>query len=134
MQALTPAPRQLELDLLAHLASVEDIVLQTRRRNGSTRRTPVWVVVVGGQAYVRSWHGVRGAWYRDLVRSPVASLHAQGRAISIHAARVDDAQLIQLVSDAYQQKYDFSPYARRYAQEMVLPDTLPTTTRLEPAR
>lgn len=124
-------PPQLESDVLAHLAATEEIVLETRRRDGRGRRTPVWVVVVNGQAYVRSWHGARGAWYRDLLRDPTAGLHAGDRTVTVKAAPVDDARIIEQVSQAYRQKYDFSAYARRYAGEMVLPETLPTTTRLE---
>lgn len=118
--------------LLERLAVVEDVELETRRRGGRVRRTPVWAVVVDGRAYVRSWHGSRGRWYQDLVRQPDITLHVEGRAVPVTAVREEDPVVVDRVSQAYTQKYDFSAYARQYAAEMVLPETLPTTTRLVP--
>jgi hypothetical protein len=126
------ASTRLDPDLTQHLAGVEEIVLETTRKDGRSRRTALWVVVVDGRAYVRSWHGARGAWYRDLMRQPTAVLHAQGTATPVRTVREEDPGAVEQVSQGYLAKYNFSPYTRTYSPQMVLPETLPTTTRLEP--
>ena len=125
--------RHLDADVLARLAETEEIVLETRRKHGEIRQTPLWVVVVDGEAYIRSWHGPRGRWYHDLLRMPGAVLHVGGQTVPVRACRVEEPETLEQVSQAYLAKYNRTPYQKRYAPEMVLPETLPTTIRLEQA-
>ena len=41
-----------------------EVDMRTPRRDGSESSRPIWVVVVDGSAYVRSYQAERGAWYR----------------------------------------------------------------------
>lgn len=86
---------------------------------------PIWVVRVGDELYVRSWHGERAGWYR------AAREHGRGRIRAGDDRRdvrfVRDADADAAVDAAYRTKY-----ASRYADEMVASPARETTLRLEP--
>ena len=54
--------------------------------------------------------------------------NVNGETIHVKAVLVSDQKSIEAVSQAYLEKYRSSPYAK----EMVRPEVLPTTLRLEP--
>ena len=53
----------LDQGTLERLDQSAEIEMITPRRDGSASRRPIWVVVMDGDAYVRSYLGPRGAWY-----------------------------------------------------------------------
>jgi hypothetical protein len=61
-------------DELDYIGTADELEITTAREDGSRRRwTPIWVVRVDDDLYVRSYRGADGAWYRH------ATQHAQGR-------------------------------------------------------
>jgi hypothetical protein len=108
------------------LHRTDEVGMETR----PGRQVPIWIVVDGDQAYVRSVKGPNGAWWKRLSSGGEARLHAGGRSWAIRGEPVSDAQ-VQRVSDALKSKYE-----RRWpgpTAAMLRPDTLPTTLRLQPA-
>jgi hypothetical protein len=85
---------------------------------------PIWAVVVDGEAYVRSYRGERGAWYRR-------ALHEGRIEIEGIEARVEperDPQINDRISDAFRAKYGArSPGS---TDAMVTPEVVATTLRL----
>jgi hypothetical protein len=112
------------------VAATHEVEIETRRSSGQTTRTIIWVVVDGGQVYVRSVRAEAGKWYRRLRASPTGTLHVGGRAAAVRAVPVDDPAEVERVSAALGRKY-----ARQASSlaSMLRPETLPTTMRLEPA-
>ena len=50
---------------LERIASADELEVAPARHNGTLRPgTPIWVVRVGDDLYVRSWRGSDGAWFR----------------------------------------------------------------------
>jgi hypothetical protein len=86
------------------------------------------VVVVDGDVFVRSFTGPKGQWFKYILAHPEAELEAGGKTLRVRAVPVTDPKIIDRVSEAYLEKYQSSPYAK----EMVRPEVLPTTLRLEP--
>jgi hypothetical protein len=85
---------------------------------------PIWVVVVDGEAYVRSYRGERGAWYRRAVREGRVELEG----IAARVERESDPALNQRVSDGFRAKYGSrSPSS---TDAMVTPEVVATTLRL----
>lgn len=113
------------------LRRVREVRIETTTLDGSkTRRVIIWVVVVGDQAFVRSYLGERGVWYREALRRPDVVLHADGETIEAKAVLADDAATIDAVSNAFREKYGKrSPGS---TEMMVQPHTLATTLRLDP--
>ncbi len=115
------------LDLLDR--SVEVDVL-TPRRDGSMSRRPIWVVVVDGDAYVRSYRGEQGAWYRRARRDGRAAVAVEGRTLEVTLEPEGDAAVNERVSEAFRAKYgERSPGP---TETMVNAEVSRTTLRLGP--
>jgi hypothetical protein len=68
---------------LARLDESIEVDMATPRRDGSQSCRPIWVVVVDGTAYVRSYRGESGAWYRRARADGRATIGVDGRAIEV---------------------------------------------------
>jgi hypothetical protein len=88
----------------------------------------IWVVVDGDDVFVRSWLGTRGRWYNDLAAGGPATLEFDGRRLAVQAIPASDDASVDRASREILRKYRRSSHA----QEMVRPEVLPTTPRLEP--
>src|SRR5687767_2300463 len=87
------------------VAAANEVDVETRRRDGTGVRTIIWVVVDGGQVYVRSVLGEQGKWYRRLRANPSGALHVGGRAVPVRAVPVDNDPEVERVSEALRRKY-----------------------------
>jgi hypothetical protein len=105
-----------------------EVDMLTPRRDGTTSSRPIWVVVVDGDAYVRSYLGPRGAWYRRAVGDGRAAIGVGGRTIEVGVEPVADEELNRRVSEAFRAKYgEVSPES---TDAMVTPEVTGTTLRL----
>ncbi|HET8600433.1 MAG TPA: DUF2255 family protein [Segeticoccus sp.] len=105
-----------------------EIDMHTPRRDGSTSSRPIWVVVVDGEAYVRSFRGERGDWYRHAARGGRATIGSGGSTFPVTVEPVTDPELNQRISHAYRAKYEASSPGPTAA--MVTDDVAATTLRL----
>jgi hypothetical protein len=114
-----------QADLLRTLAREQEVDIETRRPDGSPRRTTIWVVVDGDQVYAASYAATRGRWYRDLLADPSGALHLAGRRVPIRASGAPEAA--PRYAEALRAKYagDASLPA------MLTEEVLATTLRLE---
>ncbi len=116
--------------MLAFLAGTREVEIETLRTTGDARRTVIWVVVVNGDAYVRSVRGERGAWFRELRQQGVGMLRLAGHAIAVRAEPATDDASVQQVSAALVAKYRRGSAAS--TASMLRDETLGTTLRLIP--
>lgn len=113
---------------LTALSGASEIALATERPDGTTRQAvPIWVVRVGDDLYIRSYHGPGGSWYRQARRHPYAHLRATGVALRVHLEQVGAG--VPGVDEAYWTKYGRGGYGAA----MTTPDAAATTQRLQPA-
>ena len=123
------ATREWDSATLDKLQSVEEIRISTAAPGAKEKhRATIWVPVVDGQVFVRSFTGPKGKWYRNVLANPEADVEVDGKTIHVRAIPVKDQKTIEAVSEAYLEKYRGSPYAK----DMVRPKVLPTTLQLEP--
>jgi hypothetical protein len=116
---------QASLDLLDRSIEVD---VRTPRRDGSMSSRPIWIVVVDGTAYVRSYLGERGAWYRRARADGGVTLVADDRTLDVGVEPVGDEELNHRISDAFRAKYgERSPQS---TEAMVVRDVVATTLRL----
>jgi hypothetical protein len=90
------------LDLLDERIEVD---ARTPRRDGSTSSRPIWAVVTDGDAYVRSYHGERGAWYRRALADHAMTIGVDDMEIPVGVEPARGAEIDRRVSDAYRAKY-----------------------------
>src|SRR5262245_12429089 len=70
------------------------------------RYTGVWVVVVEGRAFVRSWNDKATGWYRAFGAQPLGSIQLAGREIAVRARQLRSERLRDAVTRAYAEKYN----------------------------
>jgi hypothetical protein len=117
--------------LIEALNTTDEVDIETVSPSGTARRTTIWIVTDGTQAYVRSERGTAGRWYRNLVETPTGALHVGSDRVAIHGVQAVDPASIELVSELFREKY--GKRFRGSTQAMLQPDTLETTLRLDPA-
>jgi hypothetical protein len=117
---------------LTRLAEADEIEMRTPRGDGTPTSRPIWVVVVDHDAYVRSYAGEHGAWYRRARRDGTAEIGVEGETVAVRAIpAADDDALGTRISDAYHAKY--GRQSPGPTEAMVTPPVVATTLRLEPA-
>jgi hypothetical protein len=115
---------------LVRLEAAEEIEMRTPRSDGTASSRPIWVVVVDGVPYVRSYAGERGAWWRRARSDGQAELGVEGQTLAVRVAPDIGGGLDERVSDAYRAKY-----GRHWpgpTEAMLTPPVVATTLRLEP--
>jgi hypothetical protein len=88
----------------------------------------IWIVVTEGDVFIRSFLGPKGRWYKTAIADGRATLEVAETKIPVRVIPATDADLIERASREFIAKYSPSPYA----QQMVRPEVLMTTLRLEP--
>ena len=84
-------------------------------RNTDHRFIGIWVVVVGGRVFARSWTLKPGGWYRTFLEDPLGTMQVGDRQIRIRARPVRSDRIRDAVEDAYAQKYA-TPGSRKYVR------------------
>jgi hypothetical protein len=115
------------------LAEVDEVEMQVPGSDGSTTSRPIWIVIVDGVPYVRSYLGQRGKWWQRVRRDRQGVLEV-GRtqvpfAAKQLAAQELEGELNRRVSQAYKEKY-----GRRWPQDAqtMVGRVASTTLSLEP--
>jgi len=91
----------------------------------------IWVVVVDGRVFVRSWSLKPRSWYRTFLEEPRGAVQVAGREIAVRAIRTRGERLKDAVSRAYLEKYN-PPASLKYAQDLGRAKSRATTTELVP--
>ncbi len=106
------------------------VVIETSAGPGEqAHQAIIWIVVdEGGRAFVRSWLGQRGRWYRELVANPGGAVQVGHRRIAIRAKHADPAG-IETCSRLLQLKHRS---AKGSLLSMLRDEVLDTTLELEP--
>ncbi len=114
------------LDLLR-----ESKVLRIRAGTGSHRFIGIWLVVVNGRVFARSWNLKPEGWYRTFLKEPRGAIRVGDQKIAVSAVRIRDKRLRDAIGRAYLEKYN-SPGALKYAQDLGSAKSRATTIELVP--
>jgi hypothetical protein len=116
-------------DELERIASADELEVAPARRDGTLRpATPIWVVRVGDDVYVRSWRGPDGAWFRAARARGHGHISAGGVKRSVAFVDAED-EVNDAVDAAYRDKYQQYP---SYVPPMLAPQARETTLKLVP--
>ena len=91
----------------------------------------IWVVVVEGRVFVRSWSLKPRSWYRTFLEEPQGAIQVADREIAVRAVRTRSERLKDAVDRAYLEKYK-TPGSIKYAQDLGSEKSRATTTELVP--
>ena len=124
-------PRTFSTSVLAALDKGR--ILGLRAGDDGHRFIGVWVVVVDGRVFIRSWGLKRAGWYQAFVNEPVGRIQAAGRELRVRAVTRTSERTKAAVDDAYAGKYN-TPGAIRYVKGFARSKRRrDTTTELLPA-
>lgn len=80
-------------DELAAVSEAEELEIAPAQADGSLRRpTPIWVVRVGNDLYVRSYRGQGGRWFRAAQQTHDGDIDAGGVRKRVRFVATDDPQ------------------------------------------
>jgi hypothetical protein len=115
------------------LASInKEKILGIRAGKDSTHRIiGIWVVVVEGRIFVRSWSLKPRSWWRSFLEDPYGSMFVGEHEIPIRTIQTRSERLKDLVSQAYLEKYN-TPGSVQYVKDMSRKKSRDTTTELIP--
>jgi len=119
-------PETFDAATLAALRDAAEVAIRTSAN--PNRATVIWVVAVGDAVFARSFRGPSAKWFTAATADARATLELNDQHWPVSVTPVTAPATITEVSQAYLNKYATSPYAK----EMVRPEILPTTLRLDP--
>lgn len=108
-------------------------ILGLRAGSQPHRVIGVWMVVVDGRLFVRSWSLKPRSWYRTFLIDPVGAITIGDRELRVRAVRTRSDRLKDAVSAAYAAKYN-TPASRKYVRDLSGAKSRGTTTELVPLR
>lgn len=123
------ANRRFPADTLAAIRSSK--ILGIRAGTQPHRFIGLWVVVVEGRVFVRSWSLKPRSWYRTFLEEPLGAIQIDGREIAVRAVHTRSERLKKAVDRAYLEKYN-TPGSVKYAKDLGRAKSRATTTELVP--
>src|SRR5258707_4946179 len=75
----------------------------------------IWVVVVEGRVFVRSWSMKPRSWYRTFLEEPQGIIEVNGRKLKVRAIFTRSERLKALVDRAYAEKFP-TPGSKHYVE------------------
>jgi len=115
---------------LGRIGRTTELRLASRRPDGSFGRyATIWVVVAGGDVYVRSAYGFDNRWFQRALRSGEGSIEAGGVSREV-TFEEPGAEVPADVTAAYHAKYD--RYGSTIVGTVVSPEAVRSTLRVTP--
>ena len=96
------------------------------------RYTGVWVVVVDGRVFVRSWNDKPTGWFRAFRKQPTGAIQAGGLEIPVRARPVRGARIRDAVTAALGEKYN-TKASGKWVEEFAEPARALATLEFVPA-
>ena len=108
-----PSNRKFSKPVVAALT--KDKILGVRAGNADHRFIGVWMVVVDGRLFIRSWGVKKKSWYRAFLEDPTGTIQAAGRELEVRARPSVSEKDKAAVDRAYAETYD-TPGAIKYVK------------------
>jgi hypothetical protein len=124
--------KQFSAEVLSRIQ--QDRILGIRAGSDGTHRViGIWVVVVEGRVFVRSWSMKPRSWWRTFLEDPHGEIFVakRKRSLKIRAVQTRSDGIKDKVSAAYKEKYN-TPGSIGYVEDMSRSPSRDTTTELVP--
>lgn len=120
-------------------AAFADAVIEAMRgakilgvRAGTEHRyTGVWVVVVDGRVFVRSWNDKPTGWFRAFRKQPSGTIQVGALEIPVRARLARGARILDAVTAAFGEKYN-TKASRKWVEGFAEPARMATTLEFIP--
>ncbi|MGV9551011.1 DUF2255 family protein [Streptomyces ardesiacus] len=116
---------------LSRIGDAEELEITPLHADGSHRRpTPIWVVRIGDDLYVRAHRGRRGVWFSATQEQHQGHISSGGVNRDVAFVDESDAARNDEIDAAYRSKY--GRYGPRYVEPMVAAAARAATLKLVP--
>src|SRR5512145_3564924 len=123
------AARRFDADVVARIDQGK--ILGIRAGTAPHRIIGIWVVVVKGRVFVRSWSLKPRSWWRTFLVDPRGHITVGTRELAVRAVQTRSERLKDAVDRAYLAKYK-TPGSIRFARDLGRARSRRTTTELVP--
>jgi hypothetical protein len=113
------------------IQSLRDAKILGVRAGDEHRYTAVWLVVVEGRLFVRSWNDKPTGWFQAFKKEPNGSIEVAGRAIRVRGKVPRSARLREAVTAAFAEKYN-TKGSQKWIQGFAEPERELTTMEFVP--
>ena len=93
--------------------------------------TGVWIVVVEGRIFARSWSDKPTGWFRAFKKQPAGTIQIGDREIPVRGKPVRSARILDVVTEAFGEKYN-TKASRKWVDGFAEPERLATTLEFIP--
>ena len=101
-------------------------------RSGTEHKfTGVWVVVVEGRIFARSWSDKPTGWFRAFRKQPAGTIQIGDREIPVRGKLVRNARILDAVTAAFGEKYN-TKASQKWVDGFAEPERLATTLEFIP--
>lgn len=115
-------------DILTQLQ--KDKIIGIRAGKDSSHKViGIWMVVVEGRVFIRSWSMKPRSWWRTFLEDPYGIMTVGTKEFSIRAIQTRSERIKDLVSAAYKEKYN-TPGSVQFVKDMSRKKSRDTTTEL----
>jgi len=121
------ARRRFPSDVLSTIR--KGMIIGLRAGTEPHRFIGIWVVVVEGRVFVRSWSLKSRSWYRRFLVEPRGVIQVAGDEFPVRAVRTRSERLKHAVDRAYLEKYH-TPASIKFARDLGRAKSKATTTEL----
>lgn len=102
------------------------------RAGAEHRYTGVWVVVVEGRVFARSWSDKPTGWFRAFRAHPQGTIQFGDQEVEVRASPVRSSRLREAVSAAYGEKYN-TKASQKWVDGFAEPERAVNTIEFTPA-
>jgi hypothetical protein len=102
------------------------------RAGAEHRYTGVWVVVIDGRVFVRSWNDKPTGWFRAFRKQPSGMVQVGGFEIPVRAKLARSARIRDAVTVAFGEKYNTTA-SRKWVEGFAEPARVRTTLEFVPS-
>ena len=95
------------------------------------RYTGIWVVVVDGRVFVRSWNGKPTGWFRAFRKQPSGTIKVGELEIPVRGKPIRSARIREAVTVAFGEKYN-TKGSRKWVEGFAEPARVMTTLEFVP--
>jgi hypothetical protein len=115
----------------AHVEALNKAKILGLRAGTEHRHTGVWVVVVEGRVFVRSWNDKPTGWFRAFRKQPDGTIQVGELEIPVRGKLVRSARIRDAVTVAFGEKYN-TKGSRKWVEGFAEPERVTNTLEFVP--
>ena len=111
----------------------ETQITSVRAGKGREKFTGIWMVVVKGRVFGRSYYGAERSWYTALLKGDIGDIKCGKEILPVKGLKPADINTIaKAINKAYERKYLVKAYNKKWVDGLCEPDRVARTMEFIP--